>query len=87
MGAEITFPEPEAASSGILINFSQLCAIIITYVDLIIRDNLGEFAGNITLVIILLFANVFLFLIKFDLKRSEVDPPERASKCNRVALL
>lgn len=82
MGAEITYPEPEAASGGLLTNFYQLFGIILTYIYAFIYHEFSEFIGNITLVTILLFADVFLFFITFDLKRSKVDP--RSPKANSV---
>lgn len=78
LSSEICYPEPEAAFGGLLTNGHQLFGIIITYYLLtFVHDDFSQLVGSIILVSVLLLADVFLFFVKFDLKRLAVDPPDR----------
>lgn len=73
LGVELTYPEPEAASAGLLTCSYQVFSIGMTYALSYIYKNFSELSGNLCLVAFLLLIDVFLFFIKFDLKRSAVD--------------
>lgn len=73
LGAQLCYPEPEAASSGLLTISFQVFGVLVTYMYSYINKEFGELAGNLSLVAIMLFADILLFFIKFDLKRSDAD--------------
>ncbi|XP_072313888.1 choline/ethanolamine transporter flvcr2a [Eucyclogobius newberryi] len=66
---ELTFPESEGTSSGLLNCSAQIFGIMFTISQGKIVDKWGTFAGNIFLCVILLIGTTITGLIKADLRR------------------
>ncbi|CAL1575254.1 unnamed protein product [Knipowitschia caucasica] len=66
---ELTFPESEGTSSGLLNCSAQILGIIFTILQGKIIDKWGTFAGNIFLAFMLLIGTAVTALIKADLRR------------------
>lgn len=67
--SELTFPEPEGTSSGILNASSQLFGVIFTTSYSILFDKLGDQWANIIMSIMLLIGAIMTACIKSDLRR------------------
>ncbi|KAL3049108.1 hypothetical protein OYC64_008565 [Pagothenia borchgrevinki] len=70
---ELTYPESEGTSSGLLNCSAQIFGIIFTISQGKIIDRWGTFAGNIFLCIFLLIGSVLTGLIKSDLRRQKAN--------------
>ncbi|KAM6912392.1 choline/ethanolamine transporter flvcr2a isoform 3-T3 [Xenentodon cancila] len=70
---ELTYPESEGTSSGLLNCSAQIFGIIFTIGQGKIIDNWGTLAGNIFLCIFLLMGTVMTGLIKSDLRRQKAN--------------
>ncbi|KAM9842366.1 choline/ethanolamine transporter flvcr2a isoform 2-T2 [Aulostomus maculatus] len=70
---ELTYPESEGTSSGLLNCSAQIFGIIFTISQGKIIDNWGTLAGNIFLCIFLLIGTVMTGLIKSDLRRQKAN--------------
>ncbi|XP_019940768.2 choline/ethanolamine transporter flvcr2a isoform X2 [Paralichthys olivaceus] len=70
---ELTYPESEGTSSGLLNCSAQIFGIIFTISQGKILDKWGTFAGNIFLCIFLLIGSVMTGLIKADLRRQKAN--------------
>ncbi|XP_041827810.1 feline leukemia virus subgroup C receptor-related protein 2 isoform X1 [Melanotaenia boesemani] len=70
---ELTFPESEGTSSGLLNCSAQIFGIIFTIGQGKIIDKWGTLAGNIFLCIFLLIGTVMTGLIKSDLRRQKAN--------------
>uniref|UniRef100_A0A3P8UEC6 FLVCR choline and putative heme transporter 2 n=1 Tax=Cynoglossus semilaevis TaxID=244447 RepID=A0A3P8UEC6_CYNSE len=70
---ELTFPESEGTSSGLLNASSQVFGIIFTICQGKIIDAWGTFAGNIFLCIFLLIGTIITAFIKSDLRRQKAN--------------
>ncbi|XP_010767497.1 choline/ethanolamine transporter flvcr2a [Notothenia coriiceps] len=70
---ELTYPESEGTSSGLLNCSAQIFGIIFTISQGKIIDRWGTFAGNIFLCIFLLIGSVLTGLIKSDLRRQQAN--------------
>ncbi|XP_031703386.1 choline/ethanolamine transporter flvcr2a isoform X3 [Anarrhichthys ocellatus] len=70
---ELTYPESEGTSSGLLNCSAQIFGIIFTISQGKIIDRWGTFAGNIFLCIFLLIGTALTGLIKSDLRRQKVN--------------
>ncbi len=69
--AEITYPESEGTSSGLLNASAQVFGIILTPVTrLLFKSPVGDMGANLTLAAILLVGVVMTALIKADLRRT-----------------
>ncbi|XP_058612338.1 feline leukemia virus subgroup C receptor-related protein 1 isoform X3 [Onychostoma macrolepis] len=72
-GVEITYPESEGTSSGLLNAFAQVFGIIFTLIQGKLTTNYGPLSGNIFLCAWILLGIVLTALIKSDLKRHGVN--------------
>ncbi|XP_033966688.1 choline/ethanolamine transporter flvcr2a isoform X6 [Pseudochaenichthys georgianus] len=70
---ELTYPESEGTSSGLLNCSAQIFGIIFTISQGKIIDRWGTFAGNIFLCIFLLIGSILTGLIKSDLRRQKAN--------------
>lgn len=71
MATELTFPEPESTSTGILISFHQLFGIILTVISGWMLEIIGVFWSLIMLSGALLFGNILIIFVPHNLKRQE----------------
>ncbi|XP_069049269.1 heme transporter FLVCR2 isoform X2 [Lepisosteus oculatus] len=88
---ELTYPESEGTSSGLLNCSAQVFGIIFTIAQGKIIDNFGTLKGNIFLCVFLLIGTIITGLIKSDLRRQKanmsaasrslVDDAERSISC------
>ncbi|KAM4713142.1 choline/ethanolamine transporter FLVCR1 isoform 2-T3 [Anableps anableps] len=72
-GVEITYPESEGTSSGLLNAFAQIFGIIFTLIQGRLTTDFDPFAGNLFLSAWILLGVVLTALIKSDLKRHNVN--------------
>uniref|UniRef100_A0A3B3Y1Z0 Major facilitator superfamily (MFS) profile domain-containing protein n=1 Tax=Poecilia mexicana TaxID=48701 RepID=A0A3B3Y1Z0_9TELE len=72
-GVEITYPESEGTSSGLLNAFAQLFGIIFTLIQGRLTTAFGPLAGNVFLSAWILLGVVLTAFIKSDLKRHNVN--------------
>jgi len=78
--AEITYPESEGTSSGLLNASAQFFGIIMTPITRIIfESSLGDIGANLALAGILLMGFIMTVLIKSDLRRSHAHRISEAS--------
>ncbi|KAG7509900.1 feline leukemia virus subgroup C receptor-related protein 2 isoform X3 [Solea senegalensis] len=70
---ELTYPESEGTSSGLLNCSAQIFGIIFTICQGKIIDKWGTLAGNIFLCVFLLIGSVLTGFIKADLRRQKVN--------------
>ncbi|KAM9355144.1 choline/ethanolamine transporter flvcr2a isoform 2-T3 [Pholidichthys leucotaenia] len=75
---ELTYPESEGTSSGLLNCSAQIFGIIFTIAEGKIIDKWGTLAGNSFLCIFLLMGTVLTGLIKSDLRRQAANQPTEA---------
>ncbi|PAA51654.1 hypothetical protein BOX15_Mlig003040g3 [Macrostomum lignano] len=71
--AEITYPENEGLSSGILNASAQLMGIICTMVVRMVVDRVSTLAGNIIFCCLLVAGSVMTAVIKSDLRRQRAN--------------
>jgi hypothetical protein len=69
LAAEITYPEPEGSSCGLLNMSAQCFGILLTYAQGRITVKYGALVGNITLCCLLLIGTIITAVIKSDLRR------------------
>lgn len=67
--AELTYPEPEGTSSGMLNAGAQVFGITFTMLYAEILDTFGDIAANLVMAAFLVIGTVITFLIKSDLRR------------------
>ncbi|XP_008395261.1 choline/ethanolamine transporter FLVCR1 [Poecilia reticulata] len=72
-GVEITYPESEGTSSGLLNAFAQIFGIIFTLIQGRLTTAFGPLAGNVFLSAWILLGVVLTALIKSELKRHNVN--------------
>uniref|UniRef100_A0A673LMI3 Major facilitator superfamily (MFS) profile domain-containing protein n=1 Tax=Sinocyclocheilus rhinocerous TaxID=307959 RepID=A0A673LMI3_9TELE len=72
-GVEITYPESEGTSSGLLNAFAQVFGIIFTFIQGHLTTDYSPLSGNIFLCAWILLGIVLTALIKSDLKRHGVN--------------
>ncbi|XP_026173893.1 choline/ethanolamine transporter flvcr2b isoform X2 [Mastacembelus armatus] len=70
---ELTYPESEGTSSGLLNCSAQVFGIIFTICQGKIIDNFGTLAGNIFLCVFLLIGTIMTGFIKSDLRRQQAN--------------
>ncbi|KAM6961233.1 choline/ethanolamine transporter flvcr2a [Aplochiton taeniatus] len=70
---ELTYPESEGTSSGLLNCSAQIFGIIFTICQGKVIDQWGTFAGNIFLCVFLLIGTVMTAFIKSDLRRQKAN--------------
>lgn len=69
MAAELTYPEPEGTSSGILNAGAQVFGILFTMLYSEILDAFGDIHANLLMAGFLVIGTVITALIKSDLRR------------------
>lgn len=69
MAAELTYPEPEGTSSGILNAGAQVFGILFTMLYSEILDTFGDIQANLLMAGFLVIGTVITALIKSDLRR------------------
>lgn len=67
--AELTYPEPEGTSSGLLNAGAQVFGITFTMLYSEILDSFGDISANILMAIFLVVGTIITALIKSDLRR------------------
>uniref|UniRef100_UPI00398EE403 choline/ethanolamine transporter flvcr2a isoform X2 n=1 Tax=Pristiophorus japonicus TaxID=55135 RepID=UPI00398EE403 len=72
-GAELTYPESEGTSSGLLNESAQVFGIIFTISQGKLIDHFGTVAGNIFIFVFLLVGTILTALIKADLRRQRAN--------------
>ncbi|XP_019963407.2 heme transporter FLVCR1 [Paralichthys olivaceus] len=72
-GVEITYPEPEGTSSGLLNAFAQIFGIIFTLIQGKLTTDYNPLAGNLFLCSWILLGILLTALIKSELKRHNVN--------------
>lgn len=83
--AELTFPESEGTSSGLLNASAQIFGIILTMGGRAMMENINTLAGNITITVILLLGTVMTGFIRADYRRQAAGM-EIASKVTGIDL-
>ena len=68
-GAELTYPEPEGTSAGLLNASAQVFGIAFTNIYSVIFNNLNDIWANSIMSIMLLVGTIMTGLIKSDLRR------------------
>lgn len=68
-GAELTYPEPEGTSSGLLNAASQVFGIIFTSLYSWLLGDYGDITANVTMAVMLIFGTIITALIGSDLRR------------------
>ncbi|KAM9355147.1 choline/ethanolamine transporter flvcr2a isoform 4-T5 [Pholidichthys leucotaenia] len=81
---ELTYPESEGTSSGLLNCSAQIFGIIFTIAEGKIIDKWGTLAGNSFLCIFLLMGTVLTGLIKSDLRRQAANQPTEAQTVSKI---
>uniref|UniRef100_A0A1B6E568 Choline/ethanolamine transporter FLVCR1 n=1 Tax=Clastoptera arizonana TaxID=38151 RepID=A0A1B6E568_9HEMI len=79
-GAELTYPEPEGTSSGLLNASAQVFGIVCTLLYSYIFSNYGDLWSNIMLCAVLFIGTTMTFLIKSDLKRQAAHEKSQHTK-------
>lgn len=69
MAAELTYPEPEGTSAGLLNAASQVFGIIFTSLYAVIFEHFGDTWANSVMSIMLVFGTIMTSLIRSDLRR------------------
>lgn len=78
--AEITYPESEGTSAGLLNASAQVFGIIMTAITrVILESSLGDIGANSVLAGVLLIGFIMTVLIKSDLRRSHAHRVSEAS--------
>lgn len=71
--AEITYPESESSSAGIMNSVSQTTGIIFVLFFSYILQAYGDFSCNMSMAILLAFGAIMVLFIKNNLKRLALD--------------
>lgn len=75
MAAELTYPEPEGTSSGLLNAGAQVFGITFTMLYSEVLDAYGDIAANLIMAVFLVVGTVITALIKSDLRRQNARGP------------
>lgn len=81
LGAELTYPEPEGTSAGMLNAAVQLFGIIFTYLYGLLFRDLGDMWANVIMSAMLVIGTIFVALISPDLKRQAAHSTSMSSNC------
>lgn len=73
LATEITYPESEGTSCGLLNQSSMAFGLVLTYSQNMILSNYGSLYGNIFLCVILFIGSIISMLIKSDLRRQRTE--------------
>ncbi|XP_046877344.1 feline leukemia virus subgroup C receptor-related protein 2 isoform X4 [Hypomesus transpacificus] len=82
---ELTYPESEGTSSGLLNCSAQVFGIIFTICQGKIIDEYGTLAGNIFLCVFLLIGTIMTGFIKSDLRRQKANQLAKAAADGQIA--
>ncbi|CAJ1078098.1 feline leukemia virus subgroup C receptor-related protein 2 isoform X3 [Xyrichtys novacula] len=82
---ELTYPESEGTSSGLLNCSAQVFGIIFTICQGKIIDSFGTLAGNIFLCVFLLIGTIMTGLIKSDLRRQNANMLAKAAAEGQIS--
>lgn len=74
-GAELTYPEPEGTSAGLLNAAAQVFGIVFTMIYSELLSSYGDIEANITMAIMLCAGTVVTAIIGSDLKRQAAQGP------------
>lgn len=75
--AELTYPEPEGTSAGLLNAAAQIFGILFTMLYAEIFDTFGDAQANITMAIMLCIGTIVTAVIKSDLRRQAASQPTK----------
>lgn len=78
-GAELTYPEPEGTSSGLLNASSQVFGIIFTSLYSWLFSDYGDITANITMAVMLIVGTIITALISSDLRRQNAQSAGNAA--------
>lgn len=67
--AELTYPEPEGTSAGLLNAAAQIFGILFTMLYAELFDRFGDTGANITMAVMLCIGTIVTAVIKSDLRR------------------
>lgn len=67
--AELTYPEPEGTSAGLLNAAAQIFGILFTMLYAELFDTFGDIGANITMATMLCVGSIVTAVIKSDLRR------------------
>lgn len=67
--AELTYPEPEGTSAGLLNAAAQIFGILFTMLYAEIFDAMGDIGANVTMAVMLCIGTIVTAVIKSDLRR------------------
>lgn len=67
--AELTYPEPEGTSAGLLNASAQIFGIFFTMLYAELFDAIGDMGANITMAIMLCIGTIVTAVIRADLRR------------------
>ncbi|XP_034383182.1 feline leukemia virus subgroup C receptor-related protein 2 isoform X3 [Cyclopterus lumpus] len=81
---ELTYPESEGTSSGLLNCSAQVFGIIFTICQGKIIDSFGTLAGNIFLCVFLLIGAILTGFIKSDLRRQKANQMAKAAAAGQI---
>lgn len=71
LAAEVTYPEPEGSSCGLLNTSAQIFGILYTYIQGRLITTYGALTGNVFISVSLLFGTIITAFIKSDLRRQK----------------
>ncbi|ESO84076.1 hypothetical protein LOTGIDRAFT_155394 [Lottia gigantea] len=71
--AELTYPEPDGISSGVLTAMANLCGLIFTLGLRIVISDYGVLQSNIAVIVIFVIGGIVTMCIKPDYKRQTVE--------------
>lgn len=71
LAAEVTYPEPEGSSCGLLNSSAQVFGIIFTYIQGRLITSYGPFTGNMFASVALFIGTIITGFIKSDLRRQK----------------
>lgn len=74
--AELTYPEPEGTSAGLLNAAAQIFGICFTMVYAEIFGEFGDVIANIAMAVMLCVGTVVTAIIKSDLRRQAAQGPQ-----------
>lgn len=76
LAAELTYPEPEGTTAGLLNASSQVFGIVFTNVYAVLFENVGDHWANGSMSILLGVGTLLTALVKSDLKRQAAQAGE-----------